>query len=228
MKKIILGLTLALVLTGCQQQLPYTLEEETLIEETTQDGQEEIVEEEVEIEESTDEDREEQLLKISNLKDRLNQCQTKLLNNKKQFNYNSGWYFEKDDERKETVIEELNLHLSVYMDSEKQIRADGDFVLADAYLPYIENLKKEIKEVEAQWNEINSLLKEINDFEDEFTAAVWDYSVGEYREEIDLTDIPERVAVVEYRTENLEVIDVQSLTKKYIGLEGKIHNSVRN
>lgn len=233
MRKLLLGLFIALSLIGCQQPtIDPSRPEVELEEETIEDEQqEEIVEESTE--ESTDEDREEQLLKINVLKESLNQCKAKLLKDKEQFKVNydkAGDYFkfvfvsnpdaigirEKyADERNGTIIAEFTCDLSDMEYTQKQHIEKGETVIANDFNPYIEQIKKDIEDLETRFNEIQYLLKEIEGFEDEFTTAVWDYSVGEYREEIDLADIPERVAVVEYRANNLDASDIQDLSGKY-------------
>ena len=236
MKKIILTITTVLMLlaaTGCQQPNNFSneivepsIEEQARLPIDYYEDESEEIEQEIVIEEEVQEDeeanlREEQLLKISDFEDRLTQSKTKLEEYKIPFETKVPHGEDNITEYLEYFLEHCRSHrdwLNKY-GSEKNKNGVSNFTIAAAYAPYIEQIKKELKEVKAQHSKINSLFEETNNLLVKLDNL-------KYSEEIDLADIPERVAVLEYRVENFEVMDVQSLVGKYDNVTKEVYISV--
>ena len=224
MKKIILGLTLALVLTGCQQQLPYTLEEETLIEETTQDGQEEIVEEEVEqpVEQETIQDEQEETLeevneeyqaKIEEYKDAFKQLKIELENKRSIFEVE----VETDAGTFDNIFECLNWY--IYDNWGWQAEYSNTYVFYEGKITYAGDLfkkhmeigKKDLAEVEAQYSEINSLIQKASTIVDNNT---------------NLEIIAAEKIELENKVSTMVVVDIQALVEKCEKVHGSIYDDL--
>lgn len=222
MKKIIYGLLLALFLTGCQQptidynnfsDIDPSRPEVEVEQETIQDEQQEAVEEEIIIEEDLTETEDEHQIIADTYRAYFEEYKADLKSRKESFEVEEDnfWYFEREDERDGTVIELLDWDLLNCVDMEKYNFKYGHektrkgyyrFDVAAAYAEYKEIIKKDLAEVEALWNEINSLIAEVDNTLTEI-------------ELLTVEELIEKNNEVLTRISNLAEIDFQVLLDKY-------------
>lgn len=224
MKKIIYGLLAALFLIGCQQptidynnfsDIDPSRPEVELVEETVQDEQqEEVFEEEIVIEEDlTETEEDEHQIIVDTYRAYFEEYKADLKSRKESFEVEEDnfWYFEREDERDGTVIELLDWDLLNCIDmekyhfkygAEKTRKGYSNFTVAAAYAEYKEVIKKDLVEVEALWNEIKSLIAEVDNTLTEI-------------ELLTVEELIEKNNGVLTRISNLAEIDFQVLLDKY-------------
>ena len=228
MKKLLLVILAALFLTGCQQptidynnfsDIDPSRPEVELEEETVEDEQqEEIIEEEFEVENDLEQEVEDEYkIIIDTYRVYFEEYKVDLISRKETFkniedSNDFRFHFEnRKDERNGTIIAKLDYALTDCTSMEKYNFKYGHektrkgyyrFDAAAAYAEYKEAVKKDLAEVDALWNEINSLIEEID-------------NILSTLETLTVEELIEKNNEVLARVSNLSEIDFQTLSDEY-------------